>query len=261
MGAAKQEHLKAVSSEPGQPVCLTCEAALDDEQQSEGLCVGCAALMALPDLPPDTPTIDEPKADVVLTMPKGMGEKAAAAMMFMRPTLLGAMTLEAWHRKTADSLGGLDIIALADELTIQVNQVIESDDMGRCQALLVTQAHVLDAVSNEMLRRAAKSEYLSQLECYSKIGLKAQAQCRATVEALASVRSPVVVKQTNIAHGPQQVNNQIEKSASQSKLSAGSSDAPLETVGTINRAENIGGEVPCQSEQREARTNHSSSTG
>jgi hypothetical protein len=194
-------------------------------------------------------------------MPKGMSEKAATAMHFLRPTLLGAMTLEAWHRKTADSLGGLDIIALADELTIQVNSVIESDDMRRCEALLVTQAHILDAVANEMLRRAAHSDYLSQLECYSKIGLRAQAQCRATVEALASVRSPVVVKQTNIAHGPQQVNNQIEKSASQSKLSAVSSDAPMETVGTIHGAENSGREIPRQSEQREARANYCARPG
>jgi hypothetical protein len=136
-----------------------------------------------------------------------MSEMEGAAMHLLRPALLGAMTTQAWHKNKSEGLDGLDIIALADELNVQVNNVIESDDMGRCKALLVTQAHVLDTVANEMLRRAAKSEYLSQLECYSKIGLRAQAQCRATVEALASVCDPVIVIQTNIAHGPQQVNN------------------------------------------------------
>ncbi len=257
--ADPQDIEKDAESAPA--VCLNCEAVLDDDQQNDGLCAECLPLMALPDLPPDTPTVEAAPVKVGLAMPEGMGIAAATAMHFLRPTLLGAMTLEAWHRKTADSLGGLDINALSDELTIQVNSVIESNDMRRCEALLVTQAHILDAVSNEMLRRAAHSDYLSQLECYSKIGLRAQAQCRATVEALASVRSPVVVKQTNIAHGPQQVNNQIEKSESQSKLSAVSSNAPLETVGTIHGAKNTGREIPRQSEQREARTHHGGSTG
>lgn len=43
------------------------------------------------------------------------------------------------------------------------------------------------------------------------LALKAQGQCRATVEALAAIKNPPVVfaKQANIAHGPQQVNNGV----------------------------------------------------
>jgi hypothetical protein len=45
---------------------------------------------------------------------------------------------------------------------------------------------------------------------------KPQAQCRATIEALAEIKNPrpvAFVKQANIAQGPQQVNNRIESGA------------------------------------------------
>ena len=44
---------------------------------------------------------------------------------------------------------------------------------------------------------------------YLRLALKAQAQSRATAEALAAIKQgPVVIaRQANIAHGPQQVNN------------------------------------------------------
>ena len=42
---------------------------------------------------------------------------------------------------------------------------------------------------------------------------KAKAQCRATIETLAEIKNPrtvAFVKQANIAHGPQQVNNDAQ---------------------------------------------------
>ena len=42
-----------------------------------------------------------------------------------------------------------------------------------------------------------------------RLALKAQGQCRATLETLATIKNPPVVfaRQANIAQGPQQVNN------------------------------------------------------
>ena len=44
---------------------------------------------------------------------------------------------------------------------------------------------------------------------YMKLALRAQSQCRSTVEALADMKKPrpEILRQTNIAHGHQQVNN------------------------------------------------------
>jgi hypothetical protein len=49
-----------------------------------------------------------------------------------------------------------------------------------------------------------------------KVALRAQAQSRATWEAVAAIKNPTVfgyVKQANIAHGPQQVNNTYDSSS------------------------------------------------
>jgi hypothetical protein len=49
---------------------------------------------------------------------------------------------------------------------------------------------------------------MAQTEVRLRLALKAQTQCRATVETLATMKNPVVfAKQANIAHGPQQINN------------------------------------------------------
>ena len=42
-----------------------------------------------------------------------------------------------------------------------------------------------------------------------RLALKAQAQCRATIETLAAMKNPpvVIARQANISNGPQQVNN------------------------------------------------------
>jgi hypothetical protein len=46
-------------------------------------------------------------------------------------------------------------------------------------------------------------------ESSTRLALKAQGQCRATLETLAVIKNPTMVfaRQANIAHGPQQVNN------------------------------------------------------
>lgn len=75
----------------------------------------------------------------------------------------------------------------------------------------MTQAHTLDAIFNELARRAALNmgEYINATDRYLRLALKAQNQCRATLETLAAIKNPPVIyaKQANIANGPQQVNN------------------------------------------------------
>lgn len=79
------------------------------------------------------------------------------------------------------------------------------------KATLTAQAAAIDAIFPEPARRGALNlgEYLSASETYFRLALKAQSQCRATLEALAEIKNthPVAfVQQANIAHGPQQVN-------------------------------------------------------
>ncbi|MFI3222522.1 MAG: hypothetical protein QX191_05740 [Methylococcaceae bacterium] len=48
-------------------------------------------------------------------------------------------------------------------------------------------------------------------ESYMRLAFKAQAQCRTTLEALATIKNPPIIfaKQANITNGHQQINNGI----------------------------------------------------
>jgi hypothetical protein len=58
--------------------------------------------------------------------------------------------------------------------------------------------------------------HMPNLEGFMRLALRAQSQCRATLETLATIKNPPVVfaRQANIANGPQQVNNGVPAPAS-----------------------------------------------
>jgi hypothetical protein len=78
-------------------------------------------------------------------------------------------------------------------------------------AMLYGQAMALQTIFVELSRRGIKQDALLQYEAHMKLALKAQNQCRMTLESLAMIQNPPVVyaKQANFANGPQQVNNGV----------------------------------------------------
>ena len=104
----------------------------------------------------------------------------------------------------------LDLADLLEVMTRECTDV-HGGDLRRVESMLISQAHSLDVIFASMARRAALNagEYMGAAETYLKLALKAQSQCRATLETLATIKNPPVVfaKQANIANGPQQVNN------------------------------------------------------
>lgn len=86
---------------------------------------------------------------------------------------------------------------------------LRGNDLTRCENMLLAQAHALQAMFTNLSRRAITQEYLKNLDVYLRFALKAQNQCRMTLETLANIKNPPIVyaKQANIAHGHQQVNN------------------------------------------------------
>ena len=129
------------------------------------------------------------------------------AQTVLRPSVQAAATLQKW----SGIAGDLNLMALIEELSGQAKTVNDSD-LTRAEATLAIQAHTLDAIFNNLARRAALNagEYLGACETYLRLALKAQSQCRATLETLAAIKNPApvaFVRQANIAHGPQQVNN------------------------------------------------------
>lgn len=85
-------------------------------------------------------------------------------------------------------------------------------DQSRSKAMLVAQMNTLDTLFNGLVRKAGfnlNDGYLPAAEMMLKLAFKAQAQARASAEALNEIINPRTtsfVKQANIAHN-QQVNN------------------------------------------------------
>jgi hypothetical protein len=187
----------------------------------------------------------------------------AIARTVLRPTVQAAITLKEYGK----SYGDLDLGGLIDSLTEQT-RASSDGDLKRAEAMLTTQAHTLDAIFNNLARRAINAEYMDNLDRYLKLALRAQSQCRATWEALATIKNPPVagyVRQANIAHGPQQVNNASnapdgapragENPNLQNKLleekdgerldprtacTPGRTDPEMATLGEVDRAEDRG---------------------
>jgi hypothetical protein len=104
------------------------------------------------------------------------------------------------------------IQAYSDELEKRIRRHLRVSNGSWQVDETYAQAVALDAIFNEMARRAALNmgEYINATEVYLRLGPKAQAQCRATLQTLFEMKNPqpiAFVKQANIANGPQQVNN------------------------------------------------------
>ena len=87
---------------------------------------------------------------------------------------------------------------------------ISGGDMSKVEAMLINQAHALQSMFTNFSRRALNQQYQSNLESFFKMALKAQNQCRMTLETLATIKNPPVIyaRQANINQGGnQQVNN------------------------------------------------------
>lgn len=145
-------------------------------------------------------------------------------------TLMPSVNAAAVIADYAKAFGEQDICELIDQLRTKFDQV-ENGDLKHCESMLVGQAHALQAIFVNLARRSAKQEYLNQCETYLRLALKAQNQCRATIETLAAIKNPPVVfaKQANINQGGgnQQVNN----------------GTPLPNSGTCTRTHAHAGEI------------------
>jgi hypothetical protein len=91
-------------------------------------------------------------------------------------------------------------------------QSLNDGDLSAAVTMLSSQAVALNAMFGELARRSALNmgEYIEASERYMRLALKAQGQCRATLETLAAIKNPPVVfaRQANINNGgQQQVNN------------------------------------------------------
>ena len=150
---------------------------------------------------------DESKRNAVIVTPRHPDDMDdAIARTLTQPEVQSASVI---RKLQGDNQ---DVNALVRELAAQA-EAVNRGDMRRPEAMLVAQAHALDEIFACLARRSyanTEAGYLDAADRYMRLALKAQSQCRTTLETLAEIKNPrpvAFVKQANIANGPQQVNN------------------------------------------------------
>lgn len=157
---------------------------------------------------PDTP---KDNGNTLQVFPKsGQTDGAALATAALDPTTKSAQLIREFSKSTVGELHLMDCI---DVLKVRANEV-HGGNLLHAESLLVSQAHALDALFCYLANRSKsniEAGYLDSFDRMMRLALKAQGQCRATLETLAVIKNPPVVyaNQANIAQGPQQVNNTV----------------------------------------------------
>ena len=142
-------------------------------------------------------------------------------------------------------------------------KAVNDGDLKQAEAMLMNQATALQSLFARLTEKAMGAEYMSNFEGFMRMALRAQSQCRTTLETLSAIKNPPIVyaKQANIAQGHQQVNNGMapDKEASRTRENenppnelmeakhdermdfgttgaASKADSAMATVGEIDRA-------------------------
>ncbi len=118
------------------------------------------------------------------------------------------------NREREDLLAQLDTPSLIGALREQT-QAVHRGDMKAAEAMLMNQATALQSLFVKLTETGLQAGLLRQQETALRLALKAQSQCRATLETLANIKNPPVVyaKQANVTTGPQQINNGMPQGA------------------------------------------------
>jgi hypothetical protein len=155
----------------------------------------------------------------------------------------------------------LDVPTLMEALRDQA-QAVNHRDLTQAEAMLLSQGTALQSLFARLIEKAFSAKHISQFNDFMRVALRAQNQCRTTLETLSAIKNPPLIyaRQANVTTGPQQINNGIEASSPlreienrQIQLSAehhelrtdtgtpaltGRIDQEVETVGKIHRTEN-----------------------
>jgi len=138
---------------------------------------------------------------------EGQTDGQVVAKAALSAVCTGAFTARKFSNYMTSDIGANEGVEVMEAEVAKV----KAGDMSSVEAMLVSQTIALNSIFADMAGRAAGSLSAGpgRVEVYMRMAMKAQAQCRATIETLAEVKNPkstTFVKQQNNA-AQQQVNN------------------------------------------------------
>ena len=146
---------------------------------------------------------------VVMKQRPQEADDATVAREAQDPTLRAAMV--GFAHDPINAAGPVDVNEYRKQITHQA-ELVKSGDLSRPEEILSAQAGTLDMLFNILADKALRNinaGFQGAGETYLRMAMKAQSQCRTTIEAIGELKypkSPTFIRQQNIA-GQQQVNN------------------------------------------------------
>jgi hypothetical protein len=162
------------------------------------------------------PTTEKPKAGAAVLIIEPLPNESrsrALARTVLQPSVANGMTLRRVLRRELGDSSDLTLEDLTHELAAQCAEVSKGN-LARPEAMLMAQAHTLDALFGDLTRLAYNNlNSFDVADRLYRLAFKAQSQARATVETLAAMKNPPMVfaKQANLTSGPQQINNGLAR--------------------------------------------------
>ena len=153
-----------------------------------------------------TPTKSPPASQPDPEQDQQLGDQRHT--MALSSSVSAAVVTEAYLR-TVYGKDTLNLHGIAHSLSSSAQALQGDTPLRQVEEMLLAQASALNAMFTSLAERATKQEYMKNLEAFTRLALKAQSQCRATLETLADIKQPrhvVIAQQANLAH-QQQVNN------------------------------------------------------
>lgn len=151
----------------------------------------------------------KPKETADVSMPAGKSEREALAELRLEPFLRHGFLANhlASQIVTSDSVK-CSSAEVGDAMRAMAGR-ISAGDLAPVTNMLMSQGIMLDANATELMNRAWRNagEYPDAFRSYMGLAMKAQAQSRATLEALAKIHQPreQIVRHVHVYEGGQAV--------------------------------------------------------
>ena len=124
------------------------------------------------------------------------------------------------------------------------SEAVHKGDLSRAESMLMAQATALQSIFARLVEKGMSGLTLPTFEINMRMALRAQNQCRSTLETLAAIKNPPVVfaKQANVTTGPQQINNGVSVPAHVREIESGQTQLLTE----VDHGQRLDIRAPCE---------------
>jgi hypothetical protein len=206
--------------------------------------------------------VDKETKQIRLPYKEGQSLEQASTEYILDPKTLGAVIIDGNNSNVSSQVD----MEYAREVIGQGIEEVKKGDLSKLEEMLYSQAVALNMMFSNLSRRASLQTNVDIKATLTNLCFKAQNQSRNTIQTLINLKQPSqtsFIKQANIAHGHQQINNGVAQSSPENlsnqtnellevqdgkwldrgkKAETEGVNSELETMGEIHGGENSSGQ-------------------